>query len=332
MKILLLGASGLLGHNVLKQLLAAGHEVHALLRDSSSIHLPAEELNSPKFSTAPFPNSSPKLGEVPAGGRSVYDAIVNCIGCTDMSLRHYDDYLPANRDICARLVGLMEQQGITRLVHVSTANTIGYGTSGHPADEQAPMQEPFTASWYALSKREGEKLLDEAAARHPDWHIVTVHPGFMVGAYDVKPSSGALLLAAYRRPLMAAPCGGKSFLHVADAAAAIVGALTRGRHGGHYLLTGENLSLKEFYALQAEVCGYRQRCLTLPSWLVRAAGRAGDLLRLLGLRTQLSTCNVRQLLVREYYDNTLARRDLGMPATPLAQAIADFFLWRAQPR
>ena len=65
---------------------------------------------------------------------------------------------------------------------------------------------------------------------------------------------------------------------------------------------------------------------------MRAAGRAGDLLRLLGLRTQLSTCNVRQLLVREYYDNTLARRDLGMSSTPLSQAITDFFLWRAQPR
>ena len=335
MKILLLGASGLLGHNVLKQLLQAGHEVHALLRNPSSIHLPEEYLNNPRFSTAPFPdafpnrgsNSSPKLGEVPEGGRSVScfpscEAIINCIGCTDMSLLHYEDYLPANRDICTRLVGLMEEQGIRTLVHVSTANTIGDG------NENSPMQEPFTRSWYALSKREGEQILDEAARRHPDWHVVTVHPGFMVGAYDVKPSSGALLLAAYRRRLMAAPCGGKSFLHVQDAATAIVNALTRGRHGGHYLLTGESLTLKEFYALQARVCGYRQHCLTLPSWLVLLAGHAGDLLRRMGIRTQLCTRNVRQLLVRERYDNSRARQELLMPATPIRQAIADFFLWR----
>ena len=331
MRVLLLGASGLLGHNVLKQLLQAGHEVHALLRSSSSIHLPEDMLNS-QFSIFNFQF----IREAACG----CDAIVNCIGCTDMSLRHYDDYLPANRDICARLVALMEEQGITRLVHVSTANTIGFA-NGHGAESSPqagetpaypPMQEPFTRSWYALSKKEGEKILDAAAARHPDWHIVTVHPGFMVGPYDVKPSSGALLLAAYRRPLMAAPGGGKSFIHVQDAATAIVGALTLGRHGGHYLLTGENLTLREFYALQAEVCGYRQRCLTLPSWLVLLAGRAGDLLRLLGIRTQLSTRNVRQLLVREHYDNTLARRELHMPSTPVSQAIADFFQWRAQSR
>ena len=58
MKILLLGASGLLGHNVLKQLLAAGHEVHALLRDSSSIHLPAEECAG--LTTGPFPKQTPQ--------------------------------------------------------------------------------------------------------------------------------------------------------------------------------------------------------------------------------------------------------------------------------
>lgn len=313
MRVLLLGASGLLGHNVLKQLLQAGHEVHALLRDLSSLHLPKEYLDSPHFTTAPFSLQPSALA---------FDAIVNCIGCTDMSCLHYEDFLPANRDICSRLVALMEAQGITRLVHVSTANTIGEG------DEDSPMQEPFTRSWYALSKREGEAILDEAARRHPDWHIVTVHPGFMVGAYDVKPSSGALLLAAYRRPLMAAPCGGKSFLHVQDAATAIVNALTLGRHGGHYLLTGESLTLKEFYALQARVCGYRQHCLTLPSWLVLLAGHAGDLLRRTGIRTQLCTRNVRQLLVREHYDNSRARQELLMPATPIAQAIADFFQWR----
>ena len=323
MRVLLLGASGLLGHNVLIQLLQAGHEVHALLRSSSSLQLPQEYLDSPRLTL--FNLQSSIFNFQAAEG---CEGIINCIGCTDMSLLHFEDYLPANRDICARLVTLMEAQGISRLVHVSTANTIGYGTPECPADEQSPMQEPFTRSWYALSKREGEAILDEAARRHPDWHTVTVHPGFMIGPYDVKPSSGVLLLAAYRRRLMAAPCGGKSFLHVGDAAAAIVNALTLGKHGGHYLLTGESLTLKEFYALQAEVCGYRQQCLTLPSWMVRTAGYVGDGLRLMGIQTQLSTRNVRQLLVREDYDNRRARQELLMPATPVRQAIADFFRWR----
>lgn len=126
---------------------------------------------------------------------------------------------------------------------------------------------------------------------------------------------------------MAAPCGGKSFLHVRDAATAIANALQRGG-SGRYLLTGEALTLPEFYALQAQVCGYRQRFIPLPSPLVRLAGRIGDLLRALGMRTMLCTRNTDQLLVEEWYDGSRARRELGLPQTPIAEAIRDFFAWR----
>ncbi len=40
MKVLLLGATGLLGHNVLQKLLAAGHDVSVLVRSADGIKLP----------------------------------------------------------------------------------------------------------------------------------------------------------------------------------------------------------------------------------------------------------------------------------------------------
>lgn len=149
----------------------------------------------------------------------------------------------------------------------------------------------------------------------------------MVGPYDTKPSSGALLLAGYRKPLMVSPKGGKSFVHVADAATAIVNALTLGHHGDRYLLTGENLSLRQFYRLQAKVCHYRQLVLPLPNGLLRLAGWLGDLLRHCGIATQLSSRNVRQLMVCEYYDNGHAVNDLALPRTAISHAIKDFFAW-----
>lgn len=347
MKVLLLGGTGLLGHNVLKQLLQQGHEVHALLRslpqleilkahyrDASTV-LPSEGcqdsdgvcpisiLNS-QFTIYYGSLLDDNMLQAAAEG---CDAIINCAGVTDMSLLHYDDYLPVNRDLCSRLINVMERLNITRLVHTSTANTIGYGSPLQPADERAPMQPPFSRSYYGLSKQEGESVLLQVAGRHPDWHIVIVNPGFMVGAYDTKPSSGTLLLTGYRKPFMVAPRGGKSFVHVADAAAAIVNALTCGVHGRRYLLTGQNLSLRQFYRIQAQVCGYRQWILPLPNAVLAMAGWLGDLLRLCGLRTQLSTRNVRQLMVREYYTNQRACHDLYMPQTSIAQAISDFFAW-----
>lgn len=326
MKVLLLGASGLLGHNVLRRLLDQGHWVSILVRHDSPVFLsqfPHQER------VRRFEGSLLQAVELSAAAQGC-EAIINCAGTTDMSLLHYEDYLPVNRDLCALLVTLMQRQGISRLVHVSTANTIGYGSPMQPSDEDQPMAPPFTESFYARSKAEGEHLLVQAAAIHPDWHIVIGCPGFMVGPYDTKPSSGALLLAGYRKPLMFTPGGGKSFVPVADVATALVNALLMGCSGQRYLLTGENLSLKAFYQMQADRCGYRQRVVVLPDFLLRCAGWLGDAVRRCGVRTQLATRNVRQLMVREYYDHARADADLAMPHTPTAQAVDDFYRWRQE--
>ena len=324
--ILLTGASGLLGHNVLITLLQRGEQVIAPLRDASRLLLPASLAGSPNLHIIPMESIQFPLPES-AIHHSNISAIINCAGTTDMSLPTLDDFMPVNKDLVEHLVMLMRDHNIPTLVHVSTANTIGYGSADRPATEEAPFQEPFTASYYARSKRNAEQMLDRVAHDGSGRRIVVVNPGFMVGAYDTKPSSGKLLLAGYRRRWMAVPKGGKSFLHVRDAAEAVVNAVTMGVNGERYLLTGESMTLKEFYKLQAEVCGYKQRVLELPDILVLAAGKVGDMLRWMKIRTQLCMRNVRQLLVCTYYDNSKARRQLAMPQTPIVDAIKDFFEW-----
>ena len=318
--ILLLGATGLLGHNVLRLLSERGLAVRALIRPGSSLlpGFPAPEI---------VRGSLLDYGTLLAAA-SGCEAIVNCAGITDMRLPRTEDFLPVNRDLPELLCRVLDATGIRTLVHTSTANTIAPGTRERPADESAPFAAPFDRSPYAISKKAGEELLLAYAAAHPEQRIVVVNPGFMLGPYDAKPSSGTLLLAAWRKPLMAAPRGGKSFLHVRDAATAICNALERGE-SGRYLLTGESLTLGEFYALQAEVCGYRQRFFSLADGLVRLSGRLGDLLLKLGARTMLCTHNTDQLLIEEWYDCSRAERELGLPHTPVADAIRDFFAWRA---
>ena len=320
MNVLLLGATGLLGHNVLLRLMDEGHHVVVLVRRVKGICL-----SQAGWETVV---GSPLDYAVLSKAAEGCDAIVNCAGTTDMSLRHYEDFLPVNRDLCGLLVRLMDELGIGTLVHTSTVNTIGYGSSDSPAGESAPMQPPFKGSFYADSKREGEQVVLSVAKEGR--HVVVVNPGFMVGPYDVKPSSGRMLLAAYRKPLMLAPKGGKAFVHVGDVAQVIVNALTQGRNGDRYIAVNGHacLSIKELYQLQAEVCGYRQRVFEVPDGLFLLAGKAGDLLRWMGVRTQVSTRNVRQLLVREYYDNGHALRDLGIKETPIADAIGKFHKWR----
>lgn len=323
MKVLLLGATGLLGHNVLLRLLDEGHRVVALVRNRGSLHLGRADYEVVESRTIV---DAQVLKSAAAG----CDAVVNCAGVTDMSLLHREDYTAVNSTLCTLLIEVMAELGIRRLVHVSTVNTIGYGTADSPANESAPMQPPFEGSYYADSKLEGETAVMEGRKRYPELEAVVVNPGYMLGPYDVKPSSGRMLLAAYRRPWMVAPRGGKAFVHVADVAQAVVNALRRGEPGNRYIAVNSRacMSIKELYELQAQVCGYRQRVLTVPDGWLLAAGKVGDVLRKMGVKTELSSHNVRQLMVREYYDNRRAMEQLGMPETPIAKAIEEFHQWR----
>lgn len=325
MNILLLGATGLLGRNVLNLLLDEGHKVVVLIRNRHGIReITSDALTIVEGSLTDYPT----LQKAATGCQ----AVINCAGTTDMSLLHYEDYLPINSDLCLLLTKLTETTDTKTIVHISTANTIGYGSPDNPADENEIMREPFASSFYARSKREGEKHLINTAQKNPDCHIIILNPGFMIGPWDAKPSSGRLLLAGYRKPLMVAPSGGKSFVAVNDVAAAALAALTHGRNGERYLITGVDLSLHDFYLLQAKICGYRQHVITIPRWLLSIAGSMGDMIRRLKISTQLSSNNIRQLTVMEYYSCQKAIDELGYKITSLEKAINEFFLWQSNNR
>ncbi|MBQ9417450.1 MAG: NAD-dependent epimerase/dehydratase family protein [Bacteroidales bacterium] len=324
MKVLLIGATGLLGHQVLRLMEERGMEVVATCRREGGIRLPAGRWRQVV--------GSPLDYQVLLQASEGCEAVVNCAGEARMDLLRAEEYSEANVELPKQIVRVMEERGIRRLVHVSTVNTIGYGTSERPAAEEAPMEEPFSSSLYAQSKREGERVVVEAARRHADWHAVVVCPGFMLGAYDVKPSSGRMLLAAYRRRVMLAPRGGKAFVAVEDVAEAVVNALERGENGKRYIVANASgcMSIKDLYQLQAQRMGYRQRVGLLPGCLVSVAGRVGDGLRWLGVRTELSTVNVRQLMVSEHYDGRLGASCLGFGETPIGDAIESFHRWREE--
>ena len=81
--ILLTGASGLLGHNVLITLLRRGEQVIAPLRDASRLHLPASLADSPNLHIIPMEGIQFPLPESTIH-HSRISAIINCAGTTDM--------------------------------------------------------------------------------------------------------------------------------------------------------------------------------------------------------------------------------------------------------
>lgn len=321
MKVLITGANGLLGHNIVLKLIAEGHEVNAIVRKAESIKVQHSKLHI--FQGSFMDHEALKIAT------SGCHAVIHVAAATDMSLS-YSEFYDTNVKGSEIVLNVANVLGIRRIVYISTLNTIGYGSKDNYATEQQPIQYPFTHSFYAQTKLMAEKMFLQAAKQVDGMNVVVINPGFMLGAYDTKPSSGQLLLAAYKKPLMATPKGGKAFVSAADVAAAVVAALECGKNGERYIAAAVNMTLKDFYKLQAKVCGYKQLLITIPNWLINAIGIVGNGLRAMGIKTQVCTMNTKQLCVKEYYSNQKAKCELNMPETPIEKAIQEEIDWLLQ--
>lgn len=352
MKILLLGATGLLGNNVLETLLLGGHDVTVIVRNPDAVvgvSVPDDAQQRLRASSG--------LPEVSfsSGGSEVRiikglltdarimrhaargcNALVNCAGDTDMSHRRQEDYYPVNRDLCTTILEVAQTEKIETIVHVSTVNTIGHGSEALLSDENVAMQPPFTDSWYALSKLAGERILlngnfenrRSANLSQVKPRVVIVNPGYIIGKYDQKPSSGKLLIAGWRKRLMIVPPGGKSFVGAHTVAMAIEAALTKGRNGEKYIVTDEDMTFCQFFQSAAQAGGYKQHIIVLPRFVCRLAGVIGDALAWIGIGVSFTSRNVRQLMVFEHYSNQKMVEELAIEPSPIYEAIKDFLKYK----
>ncbi|MGM9734837.1 MAG: NAD-dependent epimerase/dehydratase family protein [Candidatus Cryptobacteroides sp.] len=315
-KVLVTGANGFLATNAIAALVEAGYEVRGLLRRKGTYigrNFLELELVEGSF-TNPETVRKALMG---------CDYVVHIAALTDQSASA-DEYRKINVDATVRLAQEAVEAGVSRFVYVSSANAFAYGSKEKPGDETRPTRPPFTESQYALSKAAAQKEILKFKDR---MDVVVVNPTFMIGPMDIKPSSGRIITMAYGRKVMAAPPGGKNFVHVGDAARGIVAALEKGRSGEAYLLCGENLNYHDFYRTLSKVSGKKMHLIDVPGKLLLAVGHICDLLYKIGIKTDATLTNMKLLCIDNYYTNAKARKDLGIDFRSTEDAVRDAVRW-----
>ncbi|MDD4199574.1 MAG: NAD-dependent epimerase/dehydratase family protein [Paludibacter sp.] len=316
MRVLVTGANGLLGHHVVMELLNTGHDVRIIVRSVPKIGF---DLNRVEVVTGSFADR-----DIIYSAAKDCDGIIHIAAVTDIDLLSYFDYKLINVDATKQIIEAATALSIRKLVFVSTANTIGYGNKKEPADEQNPIEYPFTQSDYAKSKMEAEQLFRSFAK---DNHVVIINPTFMIGGYDTKPNSGKLVIMGYKKRFLLLPEGGKNFVYVKDVAVACCNALTMGKSGERYLAAGVNLSFKEYFKIQQKIGAYKQKIIIVPAFILSIIALSGDLLRFFKIKVSFCSRNINQLLIKEYYTNSRTKTDLLLPETPLELAIREALNW-----
>lgn len=318
MKILVTGANGLLGHHIVNELLERDVKVRIIIRTNAQVYF---DLNRVEVFVGNFTDFD-TLKRAASG----CDAIIHAAAVTATNLLHYKDYEIINVTGSENVIKVTDELNIDKLVLISSSNTIGYGNAEMPADENSPMELPFTDSLYAQSKSEAEKLFVEFSKKQ-EKHVVILNSCFLIGGFDTKNSSGRLVKMGYRKPILFVPKGGKNFVAASKVAEAACNAISLDENGEKHLVCGENLSFKEYFEKQKTIGNYRQKIFEIPDWILRTVGFAGDILRKLGIRTELCSVNIRQLLVREYYSGKKGDEALKLNEHHLENAISQAIEW-----
>ncbi|WP_234735241.1 NAD-dependent epimerase/dehydratase family protein [Tellurirhabdus bombi] len=322
MKVLLTGATGLLGLHIARELLRQGYAVKALYRS-----LPQAYTNLPWFGEIEWVKGNIAAASDVQKSLRGCQALIHAAARTDPSPSDLASYYEANILSTEIMLAAAEAMGIERFVYVSTAAVFRPGSLAVPATEESPFAFHLMDSGYIASKYQAQQLVLKAV--NAGLNAVIVNPAFMLGPYDLKPSSGAIIQHVLRSKHVFYPgSGGKSFIDVRDAARATVNALRQGKTGNSYLLANENISYDRFFSLVAELSGRKKRLFPVPASVLRSVGNLGSVgERVLRRPLRLNSINAVLMTQDNYYSGAKARNELAMPMSPVRQAIEDAIDW-----
>jgi len=250
MRIVLLGATGFLGHRLLPELSAAGYRCTVLSR-----YLPAcRELTI--------------IPGVDLRQADIYDedqlkmhfdgaaAVINMVGILNESGRKGAGFKRAHVELVEKIIGACRASGVRRLVQVSALNA-GKGSSH-----------------YLVSKGQAEELIRAA----DDLNSTIVQPSVIFGDGDSFFNRFASLLKLAPVLPLACPKAKMQPVWVGDVAQAMTLALEDPETFGQTLIMvgPEVFSLRELVEFTAITVGLKRKIMGLPDGLSRLQGRLMD--------------------------------------------------------
>jgi 2-alkyl-3-oxoalkanoate reductase len=274
MNVFVAGASGAIGRPLVRQLVAAGHEVTGMTRREER----AEQIRAAGASAVVcdvFDAAALEAAVRDAAPEAVVHLLTALPPRIDYRAKE-DPLAPTNRvrsEGTRNLLAAAKAAGARRLVAESVA--FFYAPQGEwVKDEDAPLfhgaPAPFGDAAEALAGLERE--VTEAEGMEG----IVLRFGWLYGPGTYYDRDGSVTEDAHKRrmPVVGKGTGTFSFVHVEDAASAVLAALERGTPGAYNVVDDEPAPMREWTPAFAAAVGARKP-LRVPVWLARLVAGAG---------------------------------------------------------
>ncbi len=318
MRIFLTGATGYLGTALTRRLAEDGHELRALVRETSDTSI-LEALG-----VAPFVGDVTdrySMREAMSGSDWVVHLAAELAPTASLERMR-----TINVDGSRNVASLAFKLGVGALLSVSSVAYFGGSPpDGAPADEDTPPRQPFPSA-YSVTKHEGELAVREWTDR--GLRTVTVYPSLIYGPPGKKQGANWLLRALLKErfPALVGADKKTSWIFLDDAVDAMVRIMDRlgaeVEPGRDYLLAGDVATVRELAGRVAELGGVRPPRVSLPVGLARVATQlTAPFFRMVGKKPPLPAEQLASLERHWCFDDSRARRELDWRPRTLEEGL-----------
>jgi dihydroflavonol-4-reductase len=318
MTVVVTGASGHIGANLVRELLARGRSVRAVIHTNKGLveGLPIEfvpgDVRDPDSLRAAFQGAETVLHLA---------AVISIDG-------DKDGMVPAVNVVGAgNVADAALQAGVRRMVHVSSVHAFNQAPLDQELDETRERATAPHHNAYDRSKANGETQVRNAIEQGLD--CVIVHPTGVIGPWDAEPSRmGEVFLKLFHRSLPALSDGGFNWVDARDVTAGILAAEERGRCGQNYLLAGHYRTVLQMAELAESITGVPRPRMVTPMWLARVGApfqRGWDHLN--GRRALYTAESLEALRANTRISWKKAHDELGYTPRPVEQSVYDVYEW-----
>lgn len=320
--VLVTGATGHLGNNLVRELLKKGFTVRALLYTGCSIGQSFLEGLSVEFFSGDILN----IGSLDKAFDGV-DYVVHLAGVISIDGDKGGLVTKINQNGTANVADMCLEKKVKRLIHMSSIHVYDFLDYRKPISEKSNLSSRDWHGYYAYSKILAEKEIRKRT--NEGLNSIILNPSGIIGPNDFEPSRmGRFFIDIFYKRYPTIITGGFHYVDARDVGITIINSFSKGRVGESYILSENFYSIKEIYKICHQITGLSIPKIELPLALAYL-GIPFDklktkLLKKEALVTSESLCALKAMTE---LDNTKAIHELGFKPRKIEETLKDIYIW-----
>lgn len=322
---LVTGATGYLGNNIVRQLVAEGKNVRALVLpgDKGVWRLPATvQIHEGNVLN---PGDLEEFFKVHDGTEIM---VIHSAGIVSTTWGYNERLYKVNVLGTQNIVNQCIRSRVKKLVYVSSVHALPELPKDQTIVEIKEFEPDLIVGFYGKTKATASQIVMDAV-RSGELNATLVFPSGLCGPYDYEIGYVTqLLIDCAKNKLPAGIKGGYDFVDVRDVARGVIAACEKGGNGEGYILANRYLPAMEILQYVHEQTGCRRVRQALPVWVAKA------FLPLFSLyykarkkRPLFNRYSLYTIASNSKFSNAKARQELGFTVRPFADTVADTLNW-----